>query len=51
MPSLQKALTEVSPWALREVDRLNENSEKEWITQAVKQNEEYWACIRQQWCA
>ena len=27
MPSVKKALAEVSPWALREVDRLNENPE------------------------
>ena len=28
MPLVKKALAEVSPWALREVDRLNENPEK-----------------------
>ena len=28
MPSVKKALAEVSPWALREVDRLNETPKK-----------------------
>jgi len=28
MPSVKKALAKVSPWALREVDRLNENPYK-----------------------
>ena len=28
MPSVKKASAEVSPWVLREVDRLNENPEK-----------------------
>ena len=28
MPSVKKALAEISPRALREVDRLNKNSEK-----------------------
>src|SRR6202142_2866015 len=37
MPSVKKASAEVSPWALREVDRLNKNPEKKrWLTQAVK---------------
>ena len=36
MPSVKKAPAKVSPRVLCEVDRLNENPEKGWLTQAVK---------------
>ena len=46
MPSVKKASAEVSPRALREVDRLNKNPEKGMQTQAVKTSAVFYSILK-----